>query len=74
MYMYNLNNINIYKSKECIKIKDNNKEYIFYKIYNPQRIIEINDILKNQTEYYKIIKNINNEIITVYKENYYVLK
>ena len=28
MYMYNLNNINIYKSKECIKIKDNNKEYI----------------------------------------------
>ena len=73
MYMYNLNNINIYKSKEYIKIKDNNKEYIFYKIYNPQRIIEINDILKNQTEYYKIIKNINNEIITVYKENYYVL-
>ena len=73
MYIYNLNNINIYKSKECIKIKDNNKEYIFYKIYNPQRIIEINDILKNQTEYYKIIKNINNEIITIYKENYYVL-
>ena len=73
MYMYNLNDINIYKNKDYIKIKEDNKEYILYKIYNPQRIIEINNILKNQTEYYKIIKNINNEIITIYQDNYYVL-
>ena len=30
-------------------------------------------ILNNKTEYYKIIKNINNEIITSYQNNYYVL-
>ena len=76
--MYNLNDINIYKNKDFIKIKEDNKEYILYKIYNPQRVIEINDILKNQTEYYKIIKNINNEIITIYQDNitkgYAVLK
>lgn len=71
--MYNLNNINIYKSKEYIKIKQNNKEYILYQINNPKRIIEINEILNNKTEYYKIIKNINNELITIYQNNYYVL-
>ena len=71
--MYNLNCINIYKNKDYIKIKENNKEYILYKIYNPKRVIEINEILKNQTEYYKIIKNINNEIITFYQNEYYVL-
>ena len=71
--MYNLNDINIYKNKDYIKIKEDNKEYILYKIYNPQRIIEINNILKNQTEYYKIVKNINNEIITIYQDKYYVL-
>ena len=71
--MYNLKDINIYKNKDFIKIKEDNKEYILYKIYNPQRVIEINNILKNQTEYYKIVKNINNEIITLYQDNYYVL-
>lgn len=71
--MYNLNNINIYKSKDYIKIKQNNKEYILYQINDPKRIIEINEILNNKTEYYKIIKNINNEIITTYRNNYYVL-
>lgn len=71
--MYNLNNINIYKSKDYIKIKQNNKEYILYQINDPKRIIEINEILNNKTEYYKIIKNINNEIITTYQNNYYVL-
>lgn len=71
--MYNLNNINIYKSKEYIKIKQNNKEYILYQINDPKRIIEINEILNNKTEYYKIIKNINNELITIYQNNYYVL-
>lgn len=71
--MYNLNNINIYKSKEYIKIKQNNKEYILYQINDPKRIMEINEILNNKTEYYKIIKNINNEIITIYQNNYYVL-
>lgn len=71
--MYNLNNINIYKSKDYIKIKQNNKEYILYQINDPKRIIEINEILNNKTEYYKIIKNINNEIITIYQNNYYVL-
>ena len=71
--MYNLKDINIYKKRDYIKIKEDNKEYILYKIYNPQRIIEINNILKNQTEYYKIVKNINNEIITIYQDNYYVL-
>ena len=69
MYMYNLKDINIYKNRDYIKIKEDNKEYILYKIYNPQRIIEINNILKNQTEYYKIVKNINNEIITIYEDN-----
>lgn len=71
--MYNLNNINIYKNKDYIKIKQSNKEYILYQINEPKRVLEINQILSNKTEYYKIIKNINNEIITIYKNNYYVL-
>ena len=71
--MYNINNINIYKNKDFIKIKQNNKEYVLYQINDPKRIIEINEILNNKTEYYKIIKNINHEIITTYQNNYYVL-
>lgn len=71
--MYNINNINIYKNKDFIKIKQNNKEYVLYQINDPKRIIEINEILNNKTEYYKIIKNINHEIITTYQNNYYIL-
>ena len=71
--MYNINNINIYKNKDFIKIKQNNKEYILYQINDLKRIIEINEILNNKTEYYKIIKNINHEIITTYQNNYYIL-
>lgn len=73
MYMYNLNDINVFKTKEKIYIKTKNKKYIFYKVYNEQRLRETNNILKNQTEYYKIIKNINNEIITIYNGYQHVL-
>ena len=36
--MYNLNNINIYKNKDYIKIKQGNKEYILYQINEPKRV------------------------------------
>ena len=40
MYMYNLKNINIYKTKDKIYIKDQIKKYYFQKIYNEKRIYE----------------------------------
>ncbi len=63
--MYNLNNINIYKNKDYIKIKQINKEYILYQINEPKRVLEINQILSNKTEYYKIIKNNYNPVVTI---------
>ena len=61
--MYNLKEIKTYKSKDSIKIKSNDKEYILYKINNPKRVLEIDKILNNKTEYYKIVRTINNEIL-----------
>ena len=71
--MYNLNNISIYKKKNKISIKYNDERYIFKKIVNERRIFEIHSILNNKTEYYKIIPNIYNNIITEYNGNKYIL-
>lgn len=73
MYMYNLNNINIYKTKEKIVIKSNSKKYYFEKIINEKRLIEVNEVLKNKTEHNKIIKNIYGQLYTEYHQNKYVL-
>ncbi len=71
--MYNLNNPNIYKNKQYTKIISNNKTNYLYKVTNPNRVIEIHNVLNNKTEYNKIISNKNNEIITEYNNEYYVL-
>lgn len=71
--MYNLKEVKTYKNKDNIKIKSNNKEYVLYKVNNINRIIEIDKILNNKTEYYKITRNINNELITIYNNETYIL-
>lgn len=73
MYMYNLNNISIYKNKSNILVKQKNEIYVLKKIHNERKIREIHSILKNKTEYYKIIPNIYNDIITEYNGNKYIL-
>lgn len=73
MYMYNLSNISIYKNKSNILVKDKNEIYVLKRVSNERKIQEIHSILKNKTEYYKIVPNIYNNIITEYNGSKYLL-
>lgn len=72
-YMYNLTDIRLLKNSKGINIYHKKDKYKFIKIQNKERLYESYYILGNNTEYDKIIKNRNAEIVSIYNNYEYVL-
>lgn len=72
-YYYNLKNINLGKYKNKILIKSNKENYLFEKVFDEKEVIKQYNLTNNINNYYKIITNKDNKIITKHKDNNYVL-
>lgn len=74
MYYYNLNNINIYKINDRNYVKYKNEIYLFQPVINERETIEIYNLLKNNSKFYRIILNKDKTIFTPYKGTKFVLQ
>lgn len=73
-YYYNIDNINILKSKESYKFIYKNQEYLFMVLKrSPIEILQINRVINNNSNYGAIISNIKNELITNVNGKNYIL-
>lgn len=72
-YMYNLTDIRLIKDNNKIFIYNKKDKYNFIRIQNKERLYESYYILNNNTEYDKIIKNRNADLVSVYNNYEYVL-
>lgn len=73
MYYYDFDNPIIYKWNKRIYVKYNNEKYLFQPVYLEQELAEIYSLMNRNDQYYRIIKNKFNSLITIYQGQKYVL-
>ncbi len=75
MYYYNINNLNYYKQNDNIFFDEYNNIYILEVVYNKNEIYNIYKFIEKDPKFYKILHNINNDLITnIYGINYIFMR
>lgn len=73
-YYYNIKIIDLYKKHKQYKFKCNNREYLFLPLMRyTKEIIEINNLINDKDNYDQLVYNIDNKLITLVNNQYYVL-
>lgn len=73
MYYYGFENISIIRQKRRKYIKHNNDIYIICRVYNEKEVLELYEITRGITFFYKFIPNKDGSIFTMYQDFIFVL-
>lgn len=73
MYYYDFDNPTIYKWNKKIYIKCNNEKYLFQPVYSEEELIEIYNLLSRSNQYYRIVRNKFNNLVTIYQGQKFTL-
>lgn len=74
-YYYNIDDLNSCGRDSNMFLDNNRSIYVLENVYNKNEIYEIYKLISNDSNFYKILRNINNDIITnIYGIDYILLK
>lgn len=73
MFYYDFLEPSIYRWQQKIYIRNKKEKYLFQPIYSEKEIMEIYNLVRNNTKYYEFVLNKFNNLITIYNGNKYVL-
>lgn len=73
MYYYDFLNPKIYRWNNKIYVKYKNKKYLLQEIKNEKKVLEIYNVIKNDSKYHNFVRNKFNNLITIHRDKKYVL-